>query len=195
MLCYIHTCIFSFLKKCIGLFLLVGCFVYFFLHVLYSRIHTFAFQLASLVVQQCTDDGKNCQPCDPQNSACYRSVTFPAQWVTLCLCLCSLLFSSGVMSVSKDSLGLTFTWWGCCGLNIFWCKTAELARSFLFCSWRLFLSLRSFQLYFFPWILPTTLHFLTLFFRCCFCLIGLFNFVFFSKVLCRILIIAENVFL
>ena len=37
------------------------------------------FQLASLVVQRCADDGKNCQPCDPQNSACYRSVTFPAQ--------------------------------------------------------------------------------------------------------------------
>ena len=29
--------------------------------------------------------------------------------------------------------GLTFTWWGCCGL-CFWCKPTELAQSFLFCS-------------------------------------------------------------
>ena len=29
--------------------------------------------------------------------------------------------------------GLTFTWWGCCGLCL-WRKPTELARSFLFCS-------------------------------------------------------------
>ena len=39
----------------------------------------------------------------------------------------------------------------------------------------LFLSLSPFQLYFIPLLLPTTLRFLTLFFRSYFCLIGLFN--------------------
>ena len=34
----------------------------------------------------------------------------------------------------------------------------------------LFLSIWPFQLHFIPWILPTTLRFLTLFFRSCFCL-------------------------
>ena len=29
--------------------------------------------------------------------------------------------------------GLTFTWWGCCGLCL-WHKATELAQSFLFCS-------------------------------------------------------------
>ena len=46
----------------------------------------------------------------------------------------------------------------------------------------LFLSLWPFQLYFIPWILPTTLRFLTLFFRSCFCLIGPFNNILFMKV-------------
>ena len=41
----------------------------------------------------------------------------------------------------------------------------------------LFLSLWRFQLYLIPWILPTTLRFLTLFFRSYLCLIGLFNFI------------------
>ena len=39
----------------------------------------------------------------------------------------------------------------------------------------LFLSVWSFQLYFIPWILPTTLRFLALFFRSCLSLIGPFN--------------------
>ena len=38
-----------------------------------------------------------------------------------------------------------------------------------------FLSLLSFQLYFIPWIPPTTLRFLTIFFRSYFCLTGPFN--------------------
>ena len=41
----------------------------------------------------------------------------------------------------------------------------------------LFLSLRPFQLYFIPYILPTTLRFLTLFLRSYFCLIGPFNYI------------------
>ncbi|KAL8587634.1 hypothetical protein ACOMHN_045323 [Nucella lapillus] len=36
-------------------------------------------RLASLVVQRCEDDGRNCRPCDRQNRACYRTVTFPDQ--------------------------------------------------------------------------------------------------------------------
>ena len=62
-----------------------------------------------------------------------------------------------------------------------WHKSTELPHSFFFLSFFfflflcLFLSLWPFQLYFIPWILPTTLRFLTLFFRSCFCLIGPFN--------------------
>ena len=41
----------------------------------------------------------------------------------------------------------------------------------------LFLSLWPFQLYFIPWILPTTLHFLILFFWSYFCPIGPFNYI------------------
>ena len=55
--------------------------------------------------------------------------------------------------------GLTFTWWGCCSL-CFWHKPAELAHSSLFCSC-VCLSLSPFPLYFIPYILPTTLCFLT----------------------------------
>jgi hypothetical protein len=33
-------------------------------------------QMAYLVVQKCADDGRSCEPCDHQNLACYRSVTF-----------------------------------------------------------------------------------------------------------------------
>ena len=43
---------------------------------------------------------------------------------------------------------------------VFWYKPTELAHSFLFCSWRLFLSSLPFQLYFFAQILPITLRFL-----------------------------------
>ena len=46
--------------------------------------------------------------------------------------------------------GLTFTWCGCCSLCL-WHKPAELAHSFLFCSFLcLFLSLWPFQLYLIP---------------------------------------------
>ena len=41
----------------------------------------------------------------------------------------------------------------------------------------LFLSLWLFQLYFIPWIFPTTLRFLTLFFLSYFCLTGPFNYI------------------
>ena len=54
---------------------------------------------------------------------------------------------------------------------VFGHKPAEITHSFLFCSWRLLLSLRPFQLYFVPYFFPTTLHFLILFFRSYFCLI------------------------
>ena len=48
---------------------------------------------------------------------------------------------------------LTFTWWEWCGLCL--ClKPAELAHSVLFCSWRLSLSSRSYQLYLILKILP-----------------------------------------
>ncbi|KAL8624020.1 hypothetical protein ACOMHN_041610 [Nucella lapillus] len=36
-------------------------------------------QMSSLVVQRCGDDGKNCEPCDPHNKACYSSVSFTAR--------------------------------------------------------------------------------------------------------------------
>ena len=41
----------------------------------------------------------------------------------------------------------------------------------------MFLSLWPFQLYFIPWILPTILRFLILFFRSYFCLIGPFTYI------------------
>ena len=49
----------------------------------------------------------------------------------------------------------------------------------------LFLSLWLFKLYFYPWILPTTLCFLTLFFWSYFCLIGSFNYICFYESLPR----------
>ena len=39
--------------------------------------------------------------------------------------------SSSLLVVSPR--GLTFTWWGCCGL-CFWHESTKLAHSFLFCS-------------------------------------------------------------
>ncbi|XP_076447091.1 cadherin-related tumor suppressor-like [Babylonia areolata] len=36
-------------------------------------------QKSSLVVQRCGDDGQGCEPCDPHNTACYSSVTFPSR--------------------------------------------------------------------------------------------------------------------
>ena len=71
--------------------------------------------------------------------------------------------------------GLTFTWWGCYG-SCLWHKPTELAHSFFILLLYLFLSLWPFQLYFIPQILPTTVHFLSLFFRFYLCLIGPFNY-------------------
>ena len=72
---------------------------------------------------------------------------------------------------------LTFTRWGCCVLRL-WHTPTELAHSFFFFLFLcLFLSLWPFQLYFIPWILPTTLRFLTQFLRSYFCLIGPFNYI------------------
>ena len=51
-----------------------------------------------------------------------------------------------------------------------WHKPTELAHYFLFCSCVYFLW--PFQLYFILWILPTTLRFLTLFFRSYLCFVG-----------------------
>ena len=59
---------------------------------------------------------------------------------------------------------------------VFWHKPTELAHSFCFCSWCLCMSLHPFQLYFVPKILPTSLRFLTLFFRSFLCLISPFNY-------------------
>ena len=70
--------------------------------------------------------------------------------------------------------GLPFTWWGCCGL-LFFTSTSQACPLRFIPFLCLFLSLRPFQLYFIPPVLPTALRFLTLFFRCCFCLIGPFN--------------------
>ena len=96
---------------------------------------------------------------------------------------CPLLPSSSCLpSLSSPSMfslfyvphGLTFTWWGCCGL-CFWPKPTELAHSFSFCScvhfclygpyWTLFLSINS----------PRTLRFLTLLLQFYFCLSGPFS--------------------
>ena len=57
-----------------------------------------------------------------------------------------------VLEINQPSLPTSFTWFMC-----------------------LFLSLWLFHLYFIPQILPTTLHFLTLFFLSYFCVIGPFN--------------------
>ena len=71
---------------------------------------------------------------------------------------------------------LTFTWWGCYGLCLTLTNRACPLLSILFLC--LFLSMWPFQLYFIPSILPTTLRFLTLFFRTYLCLIGPFNYIF-----------------
>ena len=60
--------------------------------------------------------------------------------------------------------GLTFTWWGCC--------RAELANGFLLCFCVCFCF---YKLRFISHILPTTLRFLTVFFRSYFCFSGPFN--------------------
>ena len=67
---------------------------------------------------------------------------------------------------------LTFTWWGCCTFY-FWHKPTTFAHSVFILFLCLFLSLWPFQLYFIPSLLPTTLRFLTLFFRSYFCLLVL----------------------
>ena len=71
---------------------------------------------------------------------------------------------------------LTFAWWGCCGLCL-WHKPTELAYSFLFCSCFCFCFRDPFNCISSHEIFPTTLHFLTLFFRSYFCLIGPFNYI------------------
>ena len=60
--------------------------------------------------------------------------------VVLLLCCCSQHYQSTssssfdtVLLIFNSPRGLTFTWWGCCGL-CFWHKPTELAHSFLFCS-------------------------------------------------------------
>ena len=64
----------------------------------------------------------------------------------------------------------------------FWHKPAELAHSCLFCSCVYFCLYGLFNCISFHLILPTTLLFLTLFFRSYFCLIGPFNHFFYIKV-------------
>ena len=48
-----------------------------------------------------------------------------------CLCLMSACLSP--LPLSASAHGLTFTWWGCCGLCL-WHKPTELVHSFIFCS-------------------------------------------------------------
>ena len=69
--------------------------------------------------------------------------------------------------------GLTFTWWGCCGLCLTRTNRACPLLFLLFLC--LFLSLSLFQLHFIPQILPTTHRFLTLLVRSYLCFIGPFN--------------------
>ena len=72
-----------------------------------------------------------------------------------------------------------FTWLGCYGLCL--ClqhKPTEITHSFFILFLNLFLSLWPFQLYFIPYTLPTTLRFLTLFFRSYICFIGPCNYLY-----------------
>ena len=71
--------------------------------------------------------------------------------------------------------GLTFTWWGCYGLCL--TKPTRACPLLFILFLCLFLSLWPFQLYFIPYILQTTLRFLTLFLWSKFCLIGPFNYI------------------
>ena len=70
--------------------------------------------------------------------------------------------------------GLTFMWWGCY-VNVKDINQPSLPTSFYSVLVSVSL-LWAFQLYFTPYILPTPLCFLTLFFRSYLCLIGLFNY-------------------
>ena len=114
---------------------------------------------------QCHWIGRLCHPAVLLNKTNHMiwweecsNVTLNALQVSVCLYV-SLLFLSYTYPRR-----LTYMWWGCCNFCL-WHKPTELAHCFLFCSWVfcLFLSLRPFQLYFIPQILPTTLRFLTLF--------------------------------
>ena len=52
----------------------------------------------------------------------------------ICLFFVCVHLLTSVISLQKDCPhGLTFTWWGCCGLCL-WHKPTELAHFFLFCS-------------------------------------------------------------
>ena len=92
-------------------------------------------------------------------------------WLLFSLHYCSWF----LFTFSSGPRGFTFTWWGCCD-QCLWHKPTELAHSLFILFLCLFLSLLPFQLYFILLkFLPTTLRFLTLFFRSYFCLTGPFN--------------------
>ena len=55
--------------------------------------------------------------------ACVNTCARARARVCVCVCVCAYVCTSG----------LTFTWWGCCGL-CFYHKPTEFAHSFLFCS-------------------------------------------------------------
>ena len=71
--------------------------------------------------------------------------------------------------------GLTFSWWD---VTVYVLDINQPSLPTLFVLFLcLFLPLWPFHLYFIPYILPTTLRFLTLFFWSDFCLIGPFNYI------------------
>ena len=72
---------------------------------------------------------------------------------------------------SRSPRGLTFTWWGCCGL-CFWHTPTELAHSFLFSSCVYFCLYGPFNCISFYKFSRQLFAFSLLFFRSHFCLIG-----------------------
>ena len=104
-------------------------------------------------VVKCRNTGRSRPPCDD-----IRTTRFHNQFLLLLLLTRSLIF----------------TWWRCCSLCL-WHKTNRACPLIFILFLCQFLSLWPFQLYFIPWILSTTLRFLTLFFRFYFCLIGPFT--------------------
>ena len=88
--------------------------------------------------------------------------------------LSSVLSCRSSVSLSGPPFRQTVTWWGSYGLCI-WHTPTELAHSFFFCSCVCICFYGPFNCILFHKISPTTLRFLTLFFRFYLCLIGPFN--------------------
>ena len=68
---------------------------------------------------------------------CIRGISSSISTVNCSTCLTTsflfLFIAFFWLASSQSPRGLTFTWWGCCGLCL-WHKLIELAHSFLFCS-------------------------------------------------------------